>query len=138
MGDLLGSASLLLTLIALLYSLWYPEIIQALNIKVKNHAADRVQDHEHVRSVYVSRAIPLAVAAVALTVVFAPDVVRIIVTSVINVSRKGWLSTLDYDASSTSLVLVTVGAALFSVHLFCLCRKLRTHVGKLDPRFDKS
>jgi hypothetical protein len=133
MSDLLGSASLLLTLIALLYSLWYPEIIQALNIKVKSHAADRVQDHQEVRSVYVSRAIPLFVAAVALTIVFSPDVARIIVKSLHNVFSRGWLSAQDYDASSASLVLVTIAAALFSVHLFCLCAKLRTHVGKLDP-----
>jgi hypothetical protein len=133
MGDLLSSASLLLTLIALLYSLWYPEINQALDVKVKSHAADRVKDHEQVRRVYLSKAIPLTVVAAALTIVFSPEFFKIVFQSFINLTQKRRLSVLDYDASSASFLLVIFGSALFSVHLFSLCRKLRAHITRLNP-----
>jgi len=133
MGDLLASASLLLTLIALLYSLWYPEITKALEIEVKKHAADRLKDHQGAHSVYVSRALPLSLAGVALTVAFTPNLIGIAVASGKNVLTAGWKSLLDYDVASTSLVLVIVGSGLFSLHLISITNKLRMHVKDLSP-----
>ena len=100
MGDLLASASLLLTLIGMLYSLWYPEIIYALELKVKTHSADRVQDHRGSYDIYRSRALPLAVAAVTLTSVFTPNLIRIVVASFENLATSGWRSFLIIDLAA--------------------------------------
>jgi hypothetical protein len=134
MGDLLASASLLLTLIGLLYALWYPEIVQALDIKKKPHPQDRIHDHKRVKDVFFSRAVPLAVAAVALTTVFTPALLKIVFNSGRHAFTTGWRAILDYDPVSTSLVLITIGSGLFSWHLVALVRKLHKHVRLLNPK----
>ena len=133
MGDLLSSASVLLTLIALLYSLWYPEMVQAIDTVVPPDKRDREPDHKRVKGVYSTKARPLAVAALILTVVFAPDTVRILCASAKHASEGGLRSILDYNAVSSSLVLVTVGSGFFAWHLFSLASDLRDKVKALNP-----
>jgi hypothetical protein len=133
MGDLLSSASVLLTLIALLYSLWYQEIVQAIDTEVPVNKQDRKPAHKRVKGVYSTKARPLTVAAFILTVVFAPDTVRILCTSVKHASEGGLRSILDYNAVSSSLVLVTVGSGFFTWHLFSLASDLSNKVKDLDP-----
>src|SRR5258708_6058108 len=98
MGDLLSSASLLLTLITLLYSLWYPEIIQARDTRVPPDKRDRGPDHTRVKGVYSTKALPLAIAAVLLTAVFTPDTIRILWTSIRHANEVGLRSVLDFNA----------------------------------------
>jgi hypothetical protein len=133
MSDLLSSASLLLTLIALLYGMWYQEIVQATDIIVQDQPRDRVQDHKRAKGVYLTKAMPLAVAAVVLTLVFAPDSVRILFASANHARKCGWRAIADYDAVSTSLVLVTLGSGFFASHLLSSIRKLRRKVRALNP-----
>jgi hypothetical protein len=133
MGDLLSSASVLLTLVALLYSLWYPEIMQAINTDVPANKSDRKPDHQRVKAVYATKARPLAVAAVILTAVFAPDSVRILSVSIHHALETGFRSALDYSAVSSSLVLVTFGSGFFALHLLSLAKGVRNKVRDLNP-----
>lgn len=133
MGDLLSSASVLLTLIALLYSLWYQEIVQAINTIVLANKVDRTPDYTRVKVVYSTKARPLAVAAIILTAVFTPDTVRILGVSIHHASEAGLRSALDYNAVSSSLVLVTFGSGFFSWHLLTLANDVRNKVKALNP-----
>lgn len=76
-GDLLGAATLLTTVISLLYSTWYSEINDARGTQIPLH--DRRPVIRTVRATLWSRAAPLLAAAVLLTAILAPtffDVLR--------------------------------------------------------------
>lgn len=133
MSDLLSSASLLLTLIALLYGMWYQEIVQAIDTIVQPQPRDRVQDYQRANGVYLTKAMPLAVAAIVLTLVFAPDSVRILFVSANHARQYGWRAIYDYDAVSTSLALVTLGSGFFASHLLSSTRRLGQKVRDLNP-----
>jgi hypothetical protein len=131
MSDLLSSASLLLTMIALLYGMWYQEIVKAIETVVQAQPQDRVPDRKRVKSVFRTKALPLAVASAVLTVVFVPVTIKILVVSVNHVCDHGWKAVRDYDAVATSLVLVTLGAGFFSWHLLSLAKKVREKLNRL-------
>jgi len=131
MSDLLSSASLLLTLIALLYGLWYQEIVQAIDTDVPPQPKDFKAPYKRVRGVYWAKANPLLIATIVLTVVFAPESVKILVTSINEARNSGAAAIWEYDAVSTSLLLVNLGSAFFAVHLISLVWKLRQKIRKL-------
>ena len=134
MSDLLSSASLLLTLIALLYGLWYQQIVEAIEIAVESQPADRKPAHKYARSVQWTKAIPLAIATLVLTAVFAPESLAIVIASLKSIAGIGWFAFRHYNAVSTSMVLVNLGSALFSAHLLSLVIKLRMKIRKLNPK----
>lgn len=75
-GDLLSAASLLTTVISLLYATWYAEIKDARNTQIPLHDRDPVK--KLVRAVLWLRAGPLLTAAVLLTVILAPTFVGVL------------------------------------------------------------
>jgi hypothetical protein len=75
-GDLLSAASLLTTVISLLYSTWYGEIKDARNIQIPLHDRDPII--RTVRTVLWSRADPLLFAAVLLGAILTPTFVDVI------------------------------------------------------------
>jgi hypothetical protein len=133
MSDLLSSVSLLLTFIAILYGLWYQEIVRSLETKISSHSLDRVKDYRRVKATLYSRALPLAGASIALTLVFVPDALRILLISVDHTQRTGWTSLFDYNAVSAALVLVTISTAAFACHLTKLVIKLHNLQHQLNP-----
>lgn len=133
MSDLLSSASLLLTFIAILYGLWYPEIRRDLDTLVPDQSLDRKIPRQKVQATLYNRALPLAIATVALTLVFVPDTLRIILISISHTYHDGLRAILDYNAVSAALVLVTLSTALFAYHLVFLVSKLRSLLRRLAP-----
>lgn len=131
MGDLLSSASLLFTLIGLLYSVWYAEIQRSLEVKVKPHALDRVPDHRLVRNTFRAKLLPVTIAALCLTAVFAPNAIRIVVDSIRQFRDAGIAAVTNYDAVAASIVLVVLGAVFLTVHLIGMCLKIRTLLKQL-------
>jgi hypothetical protein len=57
-GDLLSAAGLLVTLVGLLYSVWYGEMNRALAVPVARHRLDREPDIATVRRALFARATP--------------------------------------------------------------------------------
>jgi hypothetical protein len=131
MGDLLSAASLLLTLIALLYGMWYSEIVAATNLTVQPQPSDRLLDYQRANGVFWTKAIPLTAAALLLSAVFLPTAVQLISRAIKHSREVGLSAIRDYDPVAMSLILVTAGAILFSIHLFSLSRQLRVHVLEL-------
>lgn len=117
MSDILSAASLLLTVLAILFGLWYEEIKSALNLPIERDPRDRGKTNTKIRSTLIARAIPLTIAACLLTLVFAPDTIRIIVSSVGNFSAKGLDAFSDYSAVATSFVLVILITLVLAIYL---------------------
>jgi len=99
-----------------------------------DHPEDRVKDYQKVKETLYKRALPLAIASVALALVFTPDTIHIILLSLSHTQHKGWKAFFDYNAVSASLALITFATALFACHLLSLVFKLINLKRRLDPR----
>ncbi|MGV7240617.1 hypothetical protein [Caballeronia sp. M23-90] len=124
MSDLLAAASLLATVVTILYSLWYPELVKILEIR----PADFKEDNEHNRSVVRralrGKAFPLAILAVCVGAVFLPDAVSICVESYEGYAQSGFGQFSRYDAVRTALVLVVAVSILLAWHIISLTGRL--------------
>ena len=125
MGDLLSSASLLLTIITVLYGLWNPSIKEAMDITVPDYKAQAVKPLSDVSSAIWKRALPLALASITVALVFAKDAIELIRDSYRSYSMLGIISTLKkYDAVGTAFVLVVMLSFAIAVQLSLDCKKL--------------
>lgn len=124
MSDLLAAASLLLTVVAVLYGLWYSEIARVLDIRPNPHPEDNRAYVRDVRNIVRGRARPLVLAAATVVVVFAPDALRTISRSLSRIGDGHY----RYDAVSTAFVLVVLlssGLCAHSIRLLWQLRSLR-------------
>jgi hypothetical protein len=80
--SLLGAASLLTTVNALLYSLWYPEIRAAIDVEKKIHRPDRNPAISIVHRSVLTNAVPLLLATLLQLIVFGPDAIAVISNAV--------------------------------------------------------
>ncbi len=78
MADLLAATSLLATIIAVLYSVWYQEIKSSLAIKPERKRADREPQIRQVEATLRTRGIPLAAAGCLLCAVLVPALLGLI------------------------------------------------------------
>ena len=124
MSDLLSAASLLLAVLGVLYGLWYPEIIEALDVKVPDYPEDRKRPYRQVASVLYGRAIPLAVAALGVSLIFLPDALKIIGVSIQNFRLRGMAAVYDYHAVYTAFCFVVAMSIAIAVHLTIFSMKL--------------
>ncbi len=127
MADLLSAASLLLTVLTILYSLWYEEISRASSSNVERYAANRRADYRHARTVFVFKALPLCLATVTLFGATLPPTVAII-------QRPIASSLSSYDSVSTLFVAVVCVLLFLSAHTVYSAAKLGNRVRKLNPR----
>jgi len=134
MSDLLSAASLLLGVLAILFGLWYPEITKAIETVEPSHRGDYGRPYKQIKAVLYSRAIPLTTACFLLTLVFAPDAIRIIFLSMNKYSIEGTGALRSYSAVSTSFVLVVSLALALHVYLFYYTIKLVQKARKLAPK----
>lgn len=78
MADILSATSLLLTIITVLYGLWYGEINEAINIKVSKHKEDNKCALDQVESILKFKANPLFIACLILVGTMIAEVVPIV------------------------------------------------------------
>lgn len=133
-GDVLSAASLLLAILAVLYSLWYAEIAAALEVTVPRHLEDAGQQRRQIKGALNARALPLAVATLLLTLVFLPEGVHIAIHWARHVSRAGLSrSVRDYDPVSLALVLVVLSIGALGIYTITLATKLWHLKARLTP-----
>jgi hypothetical protein len=135
-ADLLGAASLLLAALAVLYGVWYSAIEGAKELTIPSHLHDAAKPLASVRAVLRGRACPLALASGLSTLVFAPEAVNIVATTIQSFNDHQ-LDAFDYyDPIEAALLLVTIGLSVLTIHVSRLCaalqRKLRAGA-KLPP-----
>lgn len=131
MSDLLSATSLLLTVITILYSLWYTEIMNACGLAVDDKRANRKQSYADARGVLWSKAIPLAIAALALFFINLPDGYAIARHALDVLQAK---ANVSYSAVRTTFVTVLAVLAFLAVHTLYSACALGTHVRKLNPK----
>ena len=131
MADLLSATTLLLTVITILYSLWYTEITNACALSVDDKAENRREVYIEARRVLWSKAIPLTIAALVLFVVNVPDGYLIAQ----HAANTLWTKTnAPYSAVRTTFGAVLTVLGFLAGHTFCSASALWGHVRKLNPK----
>lgn len=124
MSDLLSAATLLLTVLTILYGLWYGEITKALEIKIESDPRDRTRTYQTLRSVLYNRAVPLMLAAWFLTLIFAPDTISIMNATFRNFRSHGLAALADYSAVATAFELAVFLSFGLAIYLSLLTKKM--------------
>jgi hypothetical protein len=123
MSDLLSAASLLMTVIAILYSLWYPELTRTLEIKPAKYKEDNVGPMKQVQNIWLAKALPLSIMALIVTLVFMPDAIRICFESYNEWSSKG-NTAISYDAVRTAYVVVFIFSLILASYVIMISLKI--------------
>ncbi len=116
-GNVLGAASLLLAILAVLFSLWYADIAAALRVEIPTHTEDAGPQRRQVIAAIRTRAAPLALASLVLLVVFTPEALQLIIRWGRNVDQHGlWREVKAYDPVKLSIVIVVVFLAALTAY----------------------
>lgn len=122
MSDLLSAATLLLTVVGVIYSLWYAEISSAINegpkLPPRDHREDRRIPLKKLREVLHSKAVPLSVASLLVAIVFFPPSMSLAIRFARGCIQQGPSILSRYDAIATSFFTVemfSLALAYFSL-----------------------
>jgi len=132
MADLLSAATLLLTVVGVVYGTWYAEIISAIDVGVPAHAADRGPVRRRVRSALYAKALPLAIAAVILTLLFLPDALVIISSKIHWIRTVGLKALSSYNAVKAAFCFVVLLTGFLAGYLLFLVHRLRAKLQEID------
>lgn len=125
LGDVLGAASLLLAILAVLYSIWYSDLAAALRVEIPTHLEDAEPQRRTVDEALRARATPLLVAGLVLLLVFVPEAVRLITHWLEHAWRYGlWHAVTSYDPVRLSIVVVVVFLLLLTFYAIWLTVEL--------------
>lgn len=135
MSDLLSAASLFLAVVGLLYSVWYGEITKVLVRSVSEHKDDRGPIIRETRAVYLTRALPLALASLVLAVVLFPDLVAVLVSTFRTVFQKDTSAACIFDAVKAlfcAIAVTSIGLAAHTLHLAWRTRSRWKKLNRID------
>jgi hypothetical protein len=138
LSDLLSAASLLLAVLGVLYGLWYPEIMEALKEEVPHFSQDRRRPYQKISFILYGRALPLAIAASGVSLIFIPDAYRIILFSIQNYKLRGLDALNDFHAVSTAYCFVIAMSTAIAAHLIFFSVKLGLLRKRLSSDVDKA
>ena len=123
MSDLLSAQSLLLAILAALFGAWSTGFAATAEKKPRGtEYKDNKNEHKKVKGDLLSRALPLALYAVALTLIMLPVTISILAT--VYGFLFGGKGRVVFDPIAASLVLVHLGIATFSIYLLRLVNNL--------------
>lgn len=129
MNELLTAASVLLAITGVLYALWHDDIVNAIAKVMPQHKEDRGEFDKNLKSVLLSRAIPLLLATLCIMLVYLPPSIGIIASSFKGYCSLGFENFQNYDPIATSFVLVEVFTSVLAVqsivYVWKLMSKLR-------------
>ena len=124
MSDLLSASSLLMAIAAILFSLWYAEIAKALQTIPKIHSEDNAAARAMVTIVLFTKALPVALMALAVTLIFLPDALKLAKESLHLYQSLGCAAFAHYDAVRTAYCFVTVISLGLAIYMTVLAVKL--------------
>ena len=114
MSELLSAASLLMTVIAILYGIWHNDLAAGLTIN-PGHPADNLPSERKIRNLIATRALPLTAMAWATTLVFSPEAISLSIATI-----RSWLEhdggAYAYNAVSTAFCLVVAISLILSAY----------------------
>ena len=120
MSDILTSISTVITVIAILYSLWYQDIEKAIKEKLPEHKDDQEEPKKRVKSTLINKAIPLSIVSFLFFIIYIPESIVIIKQSIVAVQSSGW----NYNATVLSIIFINTLSLLISIILTIKCIKL--------------
>lgn len=132
MSDLLSASSLLLAILTTLFGTYYSSIIEVLNLEPSNFKEDDKNNYVLAKSVLKTKLIPLLIAGVSITLIFIPQSVEIIKTSVKCFASLEYKN-LSYDTISTSYVAVTIFMFILTVNILVLFFKVISKIKNINP-----
>ncbi len=109
---------------AILFSLWYTEIAKALEIEPRPHREDNVSACATVSGILLTKALPVAIMALAVAVIFLPDAVKLTRDSLGAYQEFGIAALEKYDAVRTAYCFVTILSAVLAAYMWALVAKL--------------
>src|SRR5207244_5933951 len=132
-GDLLAAASLILTVLTVLYSVWYPGALEALDLNLPEHYEDALPMLSDIRAVLRRQIIPLVMAATLATAIFLPKAIGVLRGTVDDLSDRGLHAFSDYDPIKATLVFVVAFTGFLAWQAFGLSLRLRTKLQSRQP-----
>lgn len=118
-ADILSSASLILAVIALLFTIWQPDIQKAKDFDEESHYPDIKKNHEKLKQVLWGQAIPLAVGASLMMIIFLPESVNLIISSINIIVAMGFVNSLStYNVILAAFLIVEIGFLFLMIHLW--------------------
>jgi len=120
MSDLLSAASLLMAVIAILYSLWYPELTKVLEIKPRKYTEDNVAYCVLAKQVFFGKAIPLSLMAFSVALIFLPDAIKLFIASTLYYIEGGVIDMKNYDAVKTAYCFVFLFSLILAIYIWWL------------------
>jgi hypothetical protein len=132
-GDLLAAGSLILTVLAVLYSIWYPNVQAKLAIVLPPHGEDATQQLAEIKDVLVGQTIPLFLASLAATLIFLPKTVGVIKGAISDLADHGLSAISNYDPIQTTFVFVVAFTGFLAWQAFGLSRKLHAKRSETSP-----
>lgn len=109
---------------AILFSLWYAEIAKALETVPKAHSEDNVAAKNSVTAILLSKALPVAMMALAVALIFLPDAIKLAKESFLAYTLSGYAALEMYDAVRTAYCFVTIVSAVLAIYMWALVWKL--------------
>jgi hypothetical protein len=132
-GDLLAAGSLILAVLAVLYSIWYPDAQSALNTDLPSHYEDALPQLEQIRRVLKQEIVPLVVTSFVTTLIFLPKAIGVVIGTGDDLADNFTKAVSDYDPVQATLVFVVAVTAFLCVQMTCLSLQLRTKLRSRSP-----
>lgn len=132
MGDILSAASLLLAILTALYGFYYPSIKEVIDSKVDTEPKNNREKYDKSKIVWKTKLLPLLLTSVALTVIFIPEFLEIIKSSISVIFGKQ-ISSKKYDTVKASYLAVTIFIIVLTGNIIVASIKLQKKIKKLKP-----
>ena len=107
---------------AILFGLWYSEIAKALEIKPKPHREDNVAAHKIVKGVFFSKALPVAIMALSVAIIFIPDALKLVSESLAVYFDYGFKA--NYNAVKMAYCFVSLISTVLAFYMCALAISL--------------
>ena len=107
---------------AILFSLWYVEIAKTLEIKPKPYTEDNVLALTTIKSIIISKSIPVTLMSSSVAAIFLPDSIRLILNS-IAIYRSPEIK-FSYDAVQTAYCFVSLISVVLAFYMAILTKQL--------------
>lgn len=128
--NLLSASSILLAIITALYAVFYPFLIEVIEIKSSKHSADNNPKLKLAKSTFNSKLLPLLIGSIVITVLFLPEFFNTIVNSI---KAFGSIDEMNYDTLTASFLVVCVFMIFLTCAIINLAIKLKRKIKELTP-----
>jgi hypothetical protein len=123
-SDLLAAGSLILTVLAVLYSIWYPNVQAKLSLVLPVQAEDAQPKLKEIRAVLTEQMIPLFIASLLTTIIFLPKAIGVLWGTVDDLSGHGFSAFSNYDPIQATFVFVVACTGFLAWQAFGLSKQL--------------